>query len=149
MPVNVGGVVRVSHFSCSRITAVITESGRLIFHSKNTRKPDFACIALLSGNLNWREDECSDTQQSSKNNCNVQYREDWFVAKKDFAARRWIEIIPFDAHFGIKVDDHFVEMIIETLLQPQSGERQYSNKQYQGGKEPDVGSFIFSLPNYE
>ena len=29
-------------------TLVITESGRLIFHSKTTRKPDFACITLLS-----------------------------------------------------------------------------------------------------
>ena len=31
-----------------RLTAALTESGRKIFHSKNTRKPDFACIALLS-----------------------------------------------------------------------------------------------------
>ena len=34
-----------------QITAAITESGRQIFHSKTTRKPDFACIALLSGDF--------------------------------------------------------------------------------------------------
>ena len=38
-------------FRASRITSVITEPEPAIIHFKTTRKSGFACIALLSGQL--------------------------------------------------------------------------------------------------